>query len=158
MTKTLNETTTEELIKQWKDSIGLSLSEINYRREIEEILYKRKYFDTMPDEKLKEYQEDDGFFSITALHKDDIVGLYNFGDDNDCNLKFIEYVTKFMSDSNMEHLASKMADDYCNQLFYDSLRIIFEDRFLNDDQFMEEVMAFYKDDKEFIKLATARAL
>ncbi|MFC1816092.1 hypothetical protein ACFL0M_09130 [Thermodesulfobacteriota bacterium] len=38
-----------------------------------------------------------------------------------------------MDDREMRQLASKLADDYCNQLFWDSLRIIFEDRFLDKE-------------------------
>jgi hypothetical protein len=38
-----------------------------------------------------------------------------------------------LTDDDMEFLARKMADDYCDQLFWDSARIIFEDRFLAGD-------------------------
>lgn len=34
-----------------------------------------------------------------------------------------------ISDDTMEHLASKLADDYCEQLFWISLRVLAEDYF-----------------------------
>jgi hypothetical protein len=44
--KTLSEVSGEELIKQWKlYSDSLSLSDIKYRRSIEDELIKRHYFE-----------------------------------------------------------------------------------------------------------------
>ena len=54
----------------------------------------------------------DKFFKITSVHRDD---LENAGFD----------VSK-VDDAMMERLASKMADDYCEQLFWDQLPIIAE--------------------------------
>lgn len=39
---------------------------------------------------------------------------------------------KTMDEGDMSYLAEKLADDYCEQLYWDSLRVIFEDRFLED--------------------------
>ena len=47
---------------------------------------------------------EDKFFKITSVHRDD---LENIGFD-----------TSNVDDSTMQHLASKMADDYCEQLFW----------------------------------------
>jgi len=54
----------------------------------------------------------DKFFKITSVHRDD---LENIGFD-----------ASHVDDSTMQHLASKMADDYCEQLFWDHLPIIAE--------------------------------
>lgn len=35
----------------------------------------------------------------------------------------------------MEILASKLADDYCEQLFWDSLKVIFESAFLKQEEY-----------------------
>ena len=65
-------------------------------------------------------------YKITGVAKGDI--LQAFEDDKDF-LKIKKRVGK-MTDVEMRYLASKMADDYCNQLFWDSLRNIFRDRFM----------------------------
>ena len=54
----------------------------------------------------------DKFFKITSVHRDD---LENIGFD-----------TSNVDDSTMQHLASKISDDYCEQLFWDHLLIIAE--------------------------------
>lgn len=64
-------------------------------------------------------------YTITSVCKDDLRGIFK---DNTEALKRIEDMT----DDEMEYLARKLADDYCNQLYWDSLRIIFEDRFMGD--------------------------
>ena len=56
----------------------------------------------------------DGFFEITCVHRDDIKADMNLPD---------ELISK-ITDDMMAEIADKMADDYCNQLFHDSLRII----------------------------------
>lgn len=49
-----NSVTTEQLIKEWEVCCdSLRLSDINYRRKIEEELYARNYFDTEPNQKLE---------------------------------------------------------------------------------------------------------
>ena len=71
---------------------------------------------------VEEYQQavdalnfDEGFFKITSVHRDD---LENLG-----------YDTSNVSDQTMERLADKMANDYCTQLFHESLDIIAGDYF-----------------------------
>lgn len=52
----------------------------------------------------------DGYFKVTSVHRDDLrqVGI----DANE------------VTDGQMRDLARKMANDYCEQLFWESLRII----------------------------------
>jgi hypothetical protein len=54
--------------------------------------------------------DDEGFFEISLLHRDD--------------LEHIGYDTSRTDDSVMKKLASKLGDDYCEQLFWNSLPII----------------------------------
>jgi len=61
-------------------------------------------------------------FQITSVCKEDIIQAFHNSD----ILDSIKQRVAEMDDSDMEKLASKMADDYCDQLFWDSLRIIFE--------------------------------
>jgi hypothetical protein len=65
-------------------------------------------------------------FPVTSVCKDDLRVVF---EDRPEVWARIEALT----DDDMEFLARKMADDYCNQLFWDSARIIFEDRFLAGD-------------------------
>ena len=51
-------------------------------------------------------------FNITSVHRDD--------------LEHAGFDASPVDDATMEHLASKMADDYCEQLFWDQLPIIAE--------------------------------
>ena len=67
------------------------------------------------------------FFPITSVSKKDIIHAFQNTDIAD---QVKERVAK-MDDGEMNKLASKMADDYCEQMFWNSLRIIFEERFLN---------------------------
>jgi len=55
-------------------------------------------------------EHDEGYFEISSLHRDD--------------LKSIGYDTSQVDDSVMKTLASKLGDDYCEQLFWNSLPII----------------------------------
>ena len=63
------------------------------------------------------------YFPVTFISKDDINHAFN----NDPKVKKI--VTG-MDDTDMKNLASKMADDYCEQLFWESLKAIFELKFM----------------------------
>ena len=56
----------------------------------------------------------DGFFQITSVHRDDVKHALNLSD---------EQLSR-ITDDMMEEIAEKMADDYCEQLFNVSLRII----------------------------------
>lgn len=51
-------------------------------------------------------------FEISSVSRDD--------------LDYIGFDTSEVSDETMEHLASKLGDDYCDQLFWTSLRIMAE--------------------------------
>lgn len=66
------------------------------------------------------------FFKITSISKDDLLGEFNG------NKKAIRRI-QALDNEEMSYLAEKMADDYCEQLFWSSLRIIFEDRFLKEE-------------------------
>ena len=54
--------------------------------------------------------EDESDFQISSVHRDD--------------LEHIGYNTKQVDDVTMQTLASKLGDDYCEQLFWSSLPII----------------------------------
>ena len=85
----------------------------------------RKRFEDDPDKQqvidlaINSIDQDREFFPITSVCKDDI--FHVFGDDNEAK----EAITK-MDDGDMETLASKLADDYCDQLYWDSLKVIVE--------------------------------
>jgi len=66
---------------------------------------------------------DDGYFVTTRLSKDDLKAVFK---DNAKALEIIEE----LDDARMEWLAGKMADDYLEQLYWQSLKTIFEDEFL----------------------------
>lgn len=77
----------------------------------------KAYFDakttlTEQEQQLKQ-RLSEGFFPITSVHRDDLQGV---GFDVDK-----------ISDSQMRELAHRMADDYCEQLFWSSMGIIAED-------------------------------
>jgi hypothetical protein len=61
----------------------------------------------------------DGFFPITSVHRDDIVGVFR-----ERGRKKLSQKAKKLTDAQMEYIARKLADDYCTQLFWDSLEII----------------------------------
>jgi hypothetical protein len=54
--------------------------------------------------------DNEDFFEISRLHRDDLEG--------------IGYNTNRIDDSEMKKLASKLGDDYCEQLFWNSLPIL----------------------------------
>ena len=62
-------------------------------------------------------------FEITSICKEDIIHAFDNSDKE--ILEIIKQRVAGMNDSDMKKLASKMADDYCEQLFWDSLREIF---------------------------------
>ncbi len=85
----------------------------------------RKWFDDEPcklqeiDMAINSLNYNKEFFPITAVCKDDLFHI--FGDDSDAK----ESIKK-MDAGDMEALASKLADDYCEQLYWDSLKVIVE--------------------------------
>lgn len=72
-------------------------------------------------------------YPITSVCKEDIKQAFKDVENDELRLAFIDKRIEKMEDYQMEYLAKKMADDYCNQMFWDSLRIIFEDRFFEDE-------------------------
>jgi len=98
----------------------------------------RKWFEDEPD-KLQEidmvinsFNQDREFFPITSVCRDDIIHAF----ENDARAK---KAVKNMDDDDMKHLASEMGDDYCEQLFWDSLRIIFESKFIKSTEVKNDV-------------------
>ena len=85
----------------------------------------RKWFEDEPgksqeiDLAINSLNQNTEFYPITSVCKDDI--FHVFGNDSEAK----EAITK-MDDGDMETLASKLADDYCNQLYWDSLKVIVE--------------------------------
>ena len=89
----------------------------------------RKRFEDEPDKQqvidlaINSLIQDREFFPITSVCKDDI--FHAFDDD-----KAIKKAIEKMDDGDMETLASKLADDYCEQLYWDSLKVIVELTFM----------------------------
>ena len=62
-------------------------------------------------------------FPVTYISKDDIIHAFS-------NNSEVKTIVKRLDDADMKHLASKLGDDYCEQLFWESLKIIFESHFM----------------------------
>jgi hypothetical protein len=67
-------------------------------------------------------------FPITSVCKADILQAFEGSD----NLEQVKQRIAKMDDGEMKYLSSKMADDYCEQLYWSSLKIIFEEKFLEE--------------------------
>ena len=80
-----------------------------------------------PKEEVNKDKSFDKLFPITSISREDIIHAFAESD----ILEQVKERVKKMDDSDMINLASKLADDYCEQLFWDSLRTLFEDRFLD---------------------------
>ena len=76
--------------------------------------------------KMEEQRNEEKFYPITRLCKQDLRNEYK-GDEK--ALKKIEE----LDDEDMKRLAEKMADDYLEQLYWSSLKTIFEEHFLKED-------------------------
>ena len=63
-------------------------------------------------------------FPVTYISKDDIIHAFP-------NNPEVKTIVKTMDDADMKHLASKLGGDYCEQLFWESLKIIFESNFMS---------------------------
>lgn len=61
-------------------------------------------------------EKNDGFFPITSVHRDDIKAVLHLSDSQ------VAQITDVM----MREIAGKMADDYCEHLFWDHLPLIVE--------------------------------
>jgi len=59
-------------------------------------------------------------FVITRLHKDDLRKLFKD------NKKALEVIDE-LDEGEMQYIADKLANDYLEQLYWDSLRTIFEE-------------------------------
>ena len=55
---------------------------------------------------------DNGFFEITCVHREDVQAVLDIKDDG---------IISKITDDIMSEIASKMEDDYCNQMFHYSL-------------------------------------
>ena len=60
---------------------------------------------------------------VTYISKDDIIHAFP-------NNSEVKTIVDNIDIEDMKHLASKLADDYCEQLFWESLKIIFESHFM----------------------------
>ena len=67
------------------------------------------------------------FFEITSVSRDDLREYFKTDPEA---LKRVNAMT----DEDMKFLAEQMADDYTEQLFWDSLRERFKERFLNEHE------------------------
>lgn len=65
------------------------------------------------DETIEVEDDEAGYFPITSIHREDIVEKFGSAAYN-------------ITNEQMEEIAEKMADDYCEQLFWDSMEIIVE--------------------------------
>ena len=68
-------------------------------------------------------------FPVTHVYRKDIIHAFKESD----IFEQVKKKVKMMDNSDMECLAGKLADDYCEQLFWDSLKIIFEERFIKNE-------------------------
>lgn len=66
------------------------------------------------------------FFEITSICRDDIICAFQGSKD----INKVKRRVKKMTDSEMESLASRMSSDYLEQLYWISLKVIFEERFV----------------------------
>ena len=71
--------------------------------------------------------DNEKMFPVTHICKEDIIHAFEGSD----IFEQVKQKVKIMDNSDMKYLASELADDYCEQLFWDSLKIIFEERFID---------------------------
>jgi hypothetical protein len=69
---------------------------------------------------------DSGMFNITSVCREDILNAFRGSD----KFAVVRKLVSEMSDVEMTVFARYMAEDYCEQLFWDSLKVIFEDRYV----------------------------
>tara|TARA_R110000868_G_scaffold14069_1_gene65596 strand:+ start:664 stop:909 length:246 start_codon:yes stop_codon:yes gene_type:complete len=63
-------------------------------------------------------------FPITTLSKEDLLGLETHNDSGDSFPMFSEAKIMALTDEDMERLASKLGNDYCEQLYWQSLELL----------------------------------
>jgi len=73
------------------------------------------------------------FFPITSICRDDIIHAFSGNPD-------AQQIARNLDDADMEILAEKLGNDYCEQLFWDSLKIIFESIFLRQEEYSAGVI------------------
>ena len=71
-------------------------------------------------------------FPVISVCRDDIIQAFNYDPSLEENVMLLK-------DHEMEYLASKLADDYCEQLFWASLKSIFESNFLKTKEMKKNV-------------------
>ena len=67
-------------------------------------------------------------YPITCLSKADIIQEFKYNNNKDLIIKKVKKLTI----SEMKELASKMANDYLEQLYWVSLRTIFESKYMEE--------------------------
>lgn len=76
-------------------------------------------------------KEEDKLFHITSLSKEDIIQVYEdsqFGDD-ELFMKRVKLFTDNLTDIEMEYVAGRMSDGFCNCCYWVLLRDILESKF-----------------------------
>jgi len=94
----------EMVIRAWKDGEA----ERYTVEDFAELINDEDFCDTA--NWVRVIEDKKGFFEISSLHRDD--------------LESIGYDTSCVGDATMERLASKLGDDYCEQLFWSSLPML----------------------------------
>jgi len=94
----------EAIIRAWKDGEA----ERYTPEDFAELINDEDFCDTA--NWVRVIEDKKGFFEISSLHRDD--------------LESIGYDTSRVGDATMERLASKLGDDYCEQLFWSSLPML----------------------------------
>ncbi|MDR2628282.1 MAG: hypothetical protein LBC40_09640 [Dysgonamonadaceae bacterium] len=98
------DTDDETIIRAWKNGNAERYSVEEFTERI-----NKGAFDDV-HHRVRAIDDNGGFFEISLLHRDD--------------LEHIGYDTSLVDDSLMQNLASKLGDDYCDQLFWDSLSVL----------------------------------
>jgi hypothetical protein len=111
------------------------ISQSNYNIIVEALQDYKKWFEDKDDtQKIQDINGALGslsrniiyldHFPVTYISKDDIIHTFS-------NNSEVKTIVDRLDDADMKHLASKLADDYCEQLFWESLKIIFESNFMS---------------------------
>jgi hypothetical protein len=112
----------------------MTLSELNQNLIIDALQNYKKLFKSKYN--IKEIQDinfalkalsnniiDIDCFSVVCISKKDIIHAFS-------NNSEVKTIVQTMDDGDMRHLASKLADDYCEQLFRESIKTIFKSNFM----------------------------
>jgi hypothetical protein len=94
----------ETILRAWKEGEA----ERYTPEEFAELINDEMFCDV--NHWVRAIDEDESYFAISGLHRDD--------------LEHIGYNASHVDDSVMKKLASKLGDDYCEQLFWGSLPVI----------------------------------